>query len=188
MANDRIEFSKSGMLRFPEREPGAPRLGCEVGDPPPDRNRLGHGPSRPGTRPWLERGRGDEFLLKGPCYGDFPLLDEDNDDIRRIDLTHRRPSSVDARSGDRSLEIRRLGRLRGRRAAAGHGGGGDRRDRTGHPLPHQVRLYPEQVSPASGAAPCATHRRGPREVLTATMILNVPAGISDQLGLLPKST
>lgn len=89
MANN--DFTKSGVSRFPDRDLGVPRFGCEVGVPLAEQKELGHNRWHPDIPPLFECDPGDEVILETPGYDDYQLLDQDNDDIHTVDLTRTHP-------------------------------------------------------------------------------------------------
>lgn len=163
MANERIEFIRSGMARFPERDPGAPRFGSKAGTPRGTQRELRDGRSRPGTLPFT-RDPGEAAPREGPGYGGSQLLEQDSDDIRCIDLSRTRPSSVDASCGNRSMGIPRLSRLWGRSVAARHGQARGRRGRAGHRRSPEVRLY---ARARVARRQCSSVRDAPRGIRTS---------------------
>lgn len=88
---NRIDFTKSGVSRFPDRDLGVPRFGCEVGVPLAEQKELGHNRWHPDIPPLFECDPGEEVILETPGYDDYQLLDKDNDDIHSVDLTRTHP-------------------------------------------------------------------------------------------------
>ncbi|MDV6297273.1 acetamidase/formamidase family protein (plasmid) [Rhodococcus pyridinivorans] len=86
------DFTRSGVSRFPNRDLGVPRFGCEVGVPLAEQKELGHNRWHPDIPPLHELDPGDEVILESPGYDDYQLHDvDDDDDIRTIDLTRTHP-------------------------------------------------------------------------------------------------
>ncbi|MBC3194901.1 acetamidase/formamidase family protein [Pseudonocardia sp. C8] len=87
-----IDFTKSGVSRFPDRDLGVPRYRCEVGVPLAEQRELGHNRWHPDIPPLHELGPGDEIILEAGGYDDYQLQDVDDDqDIRDFDLTRTHP-------------------------------------------------------------------------------------------------
>ncbi|GEL19011.1 amidase [Pseudonocardia asaccharolytica DSM 44247 = NBRC 16224] len=92
MADGRIDFTKSGVSRFPDRDLGVPRFSCEVGVPLAEQKELGHNRWHPDIPPLFECDPGDEVILESPGYDDYQLQDQDDDeDIHTLDLTRTHP-------------------------------------------------------------------------------------------------
>jgi hypothetical protein len=185
MANEHIEFIKSGMVRFPEQDPGTPRLSSEAGTPSAEQKELGQGRSRSDSPPQIACDPGEDVFPEGLGYGAYRLLEQDNDDIRSIGLSCTRPLPVDASFGNRSVDIARLQRLWGRPAVAGYGQGSDRRDRAAHP--RLMKFGTPERGSRSVAQQRARRTVGPRDISSPAMTPNAPIGVFDQLGQLSKN-
>ena len=87
-----LEFSRSGVSRFKDRDLGAPRIRCEVGKPLAQQLDLGHNRWHPDIPPLVELEPGEEVILESPGYDDYQLQDNDNtDDVLSMDLTRVHP-------------------------------------------------------------------------------------------------
>lgn len=87
-----VDFTRSGVSRFPNRDLGVPRFGCEVGVPLAEQKELGHNRWHPDIPPLHHLGPGEEVILEAGGYDDYQLHDVDDDqDIRDFDLTRTHP-------------------------------------------------------------------------------------------------
>ncbi|MDV3129535.1 acetamidase/formamidase family protein [Mycobacterium sp. 21AC1] len=87
-----VDFTRSGVSRFPNRDLGVPRFGCEVGVPLAEQKELGHNRWHPDIPPLHHLGPGEEVILEAGGYDDYQLQDVDDDqDIRDFDLTRTHP-------------------------------------------------------------------------------------------------
>ncbi len=91
MTGQDIDFTKSGVSRFPNRDLGVPRFKCEVGVPLAQQKELGHNRFHPDIPPLFECDPGDEVILETPGYDDYQLRDQDDDSDLNFDLTRTHP-------------------------------------------------------------------------------------------------
>ncbi len=73
MTGQDIDFTKSGVSRFPNRDLGVPRFKCEVGVPLAQQKEFGHNRFHPDIPPLFECDPGDEVILETPGYDDYQL-------------------------------------------------------------------------------------------------------------------
>lgn len=62
-----MDFTRSGVSRFPNRDLGVPRFCCEVGVPLAEQKELGHNRWHPDIPPLHELDPGDEVILETPA-------------------------------------------------------------------------------------------------------------------------
>ena len=87
-----LEFSKSGVSQFKDRDMGVVRVRCEVGKPLAQQRHIGHNRWHPDIPPVVEVDPGGEVILESPGYDDYQLQDNDNvSDVGTMDLTRVHP-------------------------------------------------------------------------------------------------
>ena len=87
-----LEFSRSGVSRFKDRNMGALRVSREVGKPLAEQLDIGHNRWHPDIPPIAEVDLGEDVILECPGYDDYQLQDNDNTgDVETMDLTRVHP-------------------------------------------------------------------------------------------------
>ena len=87
-----VEFSRSGVSRYQDRDMGALRVKCEVGKPLAEQLDIGHNRWHPEIPALAEVDPGEEVILESPGYDDYQLQDNDNtNDVETMDLTRVHP-------------------------------------------------------------------------------------------------
>ena len=87
-----LEFSRSGVSRFKDRDMGVQRVRCEVGKPLAEQLDLGHNRWHPDIPSVAEVDPGEEIILESPGYDDYQLRDnDDTSDVATMDLTRVHP-------------------------------------------------------------------------------------------------
>ena len=87
-----LEFSRSGVSRFKDRDMGVQRVRCEVGKPLAEQLDIGHNRWHPDIPSVAEVDPGEEVILESPGYDDYQLRDnDDTSDVATMDLTRVHP-------------------------------------------------------------------------------------------------